>query len=732
MTSTLVHDNDIGLEYYDYEIVDENDDEVNVNVNTVYDDDDDYTYEDEILKVVMEDDNEDVHSTLGPTLLPEYKSVPLSTIDRGIIPLTPSKQRAQTARMTGLSELSKSVRILQAKNESQSVDINRLERQLRILADLQGISVNDLRNALKEACANEAFAELQSRVAKLKFELESATLAKRAELTKDAAAPYISNLELRVGELEEIEMANNEKVENLYAELRQGRSETTRLESENQQLKRALQNMINRLKNETARAAQLETDFNDQMQSIKQNQAKRMNEEGKLNSSAPISRSSGITPEIANEYSEMVDLLKEKDKQLRGAQSKLHADEIRRAEKLKNSEERAQKIQMNMKVEMDKLALTVKELEDADNQSALRLAQFKARFSVQDERITDMGQQLDSLYTAFTLLKEEFDSEHDRHAAMLSNLNDADAEIARQTNKMDNEENKRRNSGEITDTPVFGGSNSSVQSSVEVPRFINTSPSVVENSALNAVMTTSISPSSTPNTMSTRGYFDDSNVTNNTHDMSHGYVTPISHATVQTLQSSPPRTPTTWQLLFPDKSSYTGIEVQQQQQEQLISGPLIVESNSILRKWKTKSSTIYLRGEGYQWKIGDKKSFPIQFGISKVEYNTNYPLSFMVHLNPSVSTAPVIRGALSNERDYHRWMTALYKATSGIDYDPGTSRWSPSHQREARRVSYSSGISNEPSMSPDSSTRSMSSAPNIVEQEAAALERILEISKRET
>ena len=49
---------------------------------------------------------------------------------------------------------------------------------------------------------------------------------------------------------------------------------------------------------------------------------------------------------------------------------------------------RAQKIQMNMKVEMDKLALTVKELEDADNQSALRLAQFKARFSVQDERIS--------------------------------------------------------------------------------------------------------------------------------------------------------------------------------------------------------------------------------------------------------------------------------------------------------------------------------------------------------
>merc|ERR1712183_399885 len=93
----------------------------------------------------------------------------------------------------------------------------------------------------------------------------------------------------------------------------------------------------------------------------------------------------------------------------------------------------------NMKVENDKLALTVKELEDADCQSGLRLAPFKARFAVQDERIIDMGQQLDSLYTAFTLLKEEFDSENDRYAGMLSNLNDADAEIARQTNNMEKE-----------------------------------------------------------------------------------------------------------------------------------------------------------------------------------------------------------------------------------------------------------------------------------------------------
>ena len=51
--------------------------------------------------------------------------------------LSASKRRAKNAGAAGLSELSKQLRILQAKNEAQSVEINRLERQLKILAELQ-------------------------------------------------------------------------------------------------------------------------------------------------------------------------------------------------------------------------------------------------------------------------------------------------------------------------------------------------------------------------------------------------------------------------------------------------------------------------------------------------------------------------------------------------------------------------------------------------------------------
>jgi hypothetical protein len=835
-------DDDYTFESYDYEMVDEKKDyeddvqqqyqpkkvnNVIAIVETVQDDDgddDEYTYEEEeILEVVMEDDEEDVDSTAAPPPLPMYRAtespvtsrnfstrefskvLPCSTAqtrrDNDIVNnkdatvlLSPSKQRAQAANSTGLSELSKQLRILQAKNESQSQDINRLERQLRILADLQGISVSDLRKALEDACASEAFGELQNRVSKLKFELEAATLAKRAELRKDAAAPFIANLELRVGELEEVEEASRRKVEDLYTELRQERAKTTRLDSENQQLKKALQNMITRLKNETARAAHLETKFQNQMQQLKQDQSKRMHEEAerssrgdKMNSVGNDSSSSSsssssspqmgnrssaiISPEMAAEYEQMVQLLKEKDEQLRGARAKLHADEIRRAEKLKEAEERARKVQMDMKVEMDKLALTVNELEDVDGQSGLRLAQYKARFAVQDERIVDMGQQLDSLYTAFTLLKEEFDSDNDRHTTMLSNLNDADAEIARQTNKMETEKSDGRptpgegSTDNATNVAAFG-SNSSIQS---VPRFINTSSGMVDNSTLNTVMMAPVSPS-TPNTAN-RGYVNNSNdLTNNTNDNSYGYETPTTYASARAFHPSPERTPSTerttstWQLLFPpdqnpDQSSYTrsmqsGIgeqqQQQQQQQQQLISGPLIVESNSMLRKWKTKSSKIYLRGEGYQWEIGDKRSFPIRFGISTVAFHPNYPLSFVVHLDPTSSTAPVIRAAAANENDYHRWMAALYKATSGVDYEGGSGINTPemvsppvhhtpsrrsqlfsnSTSSNSRRVS-SSRFSNGMSNSSDSA-RSIQSAPSMEEQEEAELERILEISKHET
>ena len=54
--------------------------------------------------------------------------------------------------MSHLSELSVQLRKLQAEKNAQANEIDRLQRQLRILSELKGISIEDLMSALKAAC----------------------------------------------------------------------------------------------------------------------------------------------------------------------------------------------------------------------------------------------------------------------------------------------------------------------------------------------------------------------------------------------------------------------------------------------------------------------------------------------------------------------------------------------------------------------------------------------------
>jgi len=147
----------------------------------------------------------------------------------------------------GLSELSKQLRALQAKNQSQSIEIDRLERQLRILAELQGVSVGGLRNALEQACEGEAHFELQQRVASLQAQLEAASLTNQPATDGHQAGAFakkIANLELRVGELEEVEEKQRAEIQGLYGQLVEQKTQATRLQmlceqqrNENDQLK---------------------------------------------------------------------------------------------------------------------------------------------------------------------------------------------------------------------------------------------------------------------------------------------------------------------------------------------------------------------------------------------------------------------------------------------------------------------------------------------------------------
>eukprot|EP00934_Nitzschia_sp_Nitz4_P004419 Nitzschia sp. Nitz4//scaffold10_size219509//15886//18247//NITZ4_001394-RA/size219509-augustus-gene-0.209-mRNA-1//1//CDS//3329532818//4409//frame0 len=724
------------------------------------------------------------------------------------ITLSPSKRRAKAASSAGLSELSKQLRILQAKNEAQSVEINRLERQLRILAELQGISVADLRKALEDACANEAFGELQNRVAKLRAELEAANLAKQKELRQDATAPHIANLELRVGELEEVEEKHQTEIHHLYEQLRHERARATRLEAEGAQHKQDAQDYLDRLNKEKARGSKLEATFQDQLQKYQLEQARKMQELAKMAKEAELrrlamsrngalndpngseaarsrgtdtagtgatlgasghgshdqnadgvnARGSGsdplgngidfgsfgidirglspeealaaIAPHMLAEHERMLKLLKEKEDALRAAQAQLQAEKDQWLKQQREAEEAARQAQLNLQMDKDKMSLTIKELADTESQNDLRLAQFKARFSVQDEHIADMEQQLDSLYTAFGIIKEEQDADELKRAALQCNLNEADEEMAKQVHDEQNKGQNRSHSvvgsppaarPQVVDPWDTTARDPSTPNSAHSSRVPNTILTASPGWASPVVATpTRASAANSPRTSASNqrsvGLYSPTTMAS---PRSRGITTPTVTAQPYT---TPPRTPGTWQLIFPEPHTTSTRSYDpsnsHNQDGLLIRGNLIVKSKSMMRKWKSKHCKLYLRGNHYQWDM-EGKSYTLGFGISKVEYYPNHPLAFTVWTNPYDEMAPVIHAAASNEDDYNRWMGALTKATTGGEYN--------GNSQLVHRLS-SSAASSSPSVHP-SSAESVVSALSAEDQEAADLDRALRLSE---
>lgn len=307
-------------------------------------------------------------------IVPSHDEEEKRSFDSPVLPQN-VKPVAATPRTPGggLSELSKQLRVLQAKNQAQSVEIDRLERQLRILADLQGISVADLRNALQQACEAEAFGEMQHRVASLRAELEAASLARAnvACAAQDAAnAKKIANLELRVGELEEVEEKQRGEIKTLYSQLMEQQTNSMRLES-----------LSARLRSEN--------------EGLKLNQPKETTEDCKD-----------------------------------AARLALQAEHV-------DLGTRAREAEMEAQILNEKLKLSEKQLEASEQQSILRITQFKARFMVQEENIHDLEQQLESLYVAFEMLREENAKDEEVRVALQTSLGMADAEVARQVDVLD-------------------------------------------------------------------------------------------------------------------------------------------------------------------------------------------------------------------------------------------------------------------------------------------------------
>lgn len=302
----------------------------------------------------------------------------------------------------GLSELSKQLRILQAKNQTQTVEIDRLERQLRLIADLQGISVSDLQAGLRRACEAEAYGELQGQIKSLRAELEAARAkASVSSVAQDEAnSKKIANLELRVGELEEVEEKQRTEIKTLYSQLMEFKENVTRLESmnehylsENEQLKLELEQQKHTEGHSPGRITFVTNVSGGEAEPMRRTQLSRAVEAGAQSTSATIA----ATAAIAATY----------------------------------------EAEMEAQILRQKLDLTQQQQKAAEEQSKLRNSQYKARFMVQEENVADLHQQLLSLYAAYEFLKQEKAEDDEARLELQTYLGQADAEVARQVRDLD-------------------------------------------------------------------------------------------------------------------------------------------------------------------------------------------------------------------------------------------------------------------------------------------------------
>jgi PH domain len=154
---------------------------------------------------------------------------------------TPRRPSAAAPVGTGLSELSKQLRVLQAKNQYLQSEMERCQRQLKIMSESKGVSVVDVLASLEAACASVAHAELQSQITSLKAQLEALKHgktpprgtgeAKATQLQHDSLKQQIASLQLQLGEQEELEAKYKEETSALYGQVQQHQTRALTLES---------------------------------------------------------------------------------------------------------------------------------------------------------------------------------------------------------------------------------------------------------------------------------------------------------------------------------------------------------------------------------------------------------------------------------------------------------------------------------------------------------------------
>lgn len=322
--------------------------------------------------------------------------------------------------MSNLYELSIQLRKLQADKNEKANEIDRLERQLRILSELKGVSVSDLQHSLRKACEAEAHGELRALVGTLQARVDGLRLGgvgggvkgrtkgdgehadeehkipSQDRFNEEAAARARAALELRIGELEEIDSTRRLELDAVYRSYQTLAEKNTLLETT--------------LLHQKAQLEQWESRW-------------KATEEDEINRSSIVPVSGSSTGSY--NYSELV-------KQPDSEDSALVLLSAPQSQFDFGLENRLIAAETALTGEKQQRSIVQSQLSSAQKTYQIKEEQYQHRIQFFEEQVRDLEQQLSSLYTAFGIMQDDNKEERSEMEVWRKSLLESDAALAKE------------------------------------------------------------------------------------------------------------------------------------------------------------------------------------------------------------------------------------------------------------------------------------------------------------
>ena len=502
--------------------------------------------------------------------------------------------------------------------------------RLKILAELKGVSISELRDALGRACAGEAHADLRTQINKLRSELEAAELINQGKKSggggagdakadgdsggetiiaanaqafeKEASDKAIASLQLRVGELEEVESMLRSEIADLYDKLRDQNAEEATLKSKLSSKEAQIEELLKSLQ------------VADAEKKRQQDEAQEVFASKEDESSAELSAA-------------------------RKAQAKAEMEAMKSNARIRMLEESLRAAQLEAKIKADEAALLQQRLTARERDLQLKTEQYNSRSAQQDDRIKDLEMQMASLYAAFGLVQEDRGAETARLNEFEHYLNDADTELARQMNETDGAPSSPAVAVPAGPLPV--GS-----------KVIVNTP---EHSGKVGVVVSEVEEGSSGE--------------------QHVYL----EESDQTLSVTPACLTPEASVVKTASIVYSSSPAERESNNKILSaGYLLKRGQGPMKMWNRRY--MVLRGSYgiYQLAWGEsagsraKGTIGIATGVSTVTktkqfVNGGHRYSFVLSANPQDPKAPVFVACASSKADLEMWMNSLLYCCKGID-----------------------------------------------------------------